>query len=410
MDTNMAAAQAVPLVSAPRTARAADAAKPMARRFRKLLALDDFEKAARRHLPRMVYGFVAGASETGSALRQSRTGYDRIAFLPRTLMDVSGRTTATRLFETDYSAPIGICPFGGAAMVAYRGDLALARAARHAGVPMILSASSLIPLEDVQRENPDAWFQAYLAGDLARIEPLVKRVADAGFGTLVVTADHPVPSNRENNLRNGFSMPIKITPQTMLDSLLHPSWLCGTILRTVLRHGIPHFENMDAHRGPPMFSQHAVRNINSRDQLAWSHVAEIRRMWKGKLVIKGVLSLGDVLKAKEAGADGVILSSHGGRQLDYAVAPIDMLPEIVAAKTGLVTMIDGGVRRGTDVLKALALGADFVFVGRPFLYAAAIGGAAAVEHAIGLLVDEIDRDMALLGARNRSEITSDLLR
>jgi L-lactate dehydrogenase (cytochrome) len=391
-------------------APAPTSAKAVPRRFRTLLALDDFERAARRHLPRMVYGFVSGASETGSALQQTRDGFGSIALLPRTMVDVSGRTTTTTLFGVEHSAPVGICPFGGAAMVAYRGDLALARAARNTRIPMILSASSLIALEEVHRENPDAWFQAYLAGDLARIRPMVKRVAAAGFRTLVVTADHPVPSNRENNVRNGFSMPMKITPRTVLDSALHPSWFLGTIARTVLKHGIPHFENMDATRGPPMFSQHAVRNINSRDQLAWDHVKAIREIWPGKLVIKGVLSVEDVLKAKDSGADGVIVSNHGGRQLDYAIAPITMLPEIVAAKTGLTIMIDGGVRRGTDVLKALAIGADFVFVGRPFLYAASIGGSAAVEHAINLLVEEIDRDMALIGARNRAEITPDLLR
>ncbi|MVA27297.1 alpha-hydroxy acid oxidase (plasmid) [Agrobacterium vitis] len=395
---------------APRpTAPVSPAAKVVPRRFRNLLALDDFEQAARRHLPRMVYGFVSGASETGSALRQSRSGYDDIALVPRTMMDVSKRTTATDLFGAQYSAPFGICPFGGAAMVAYRGDLALAEAAKNSRVPMILSASSLIPLEEVHRQNPDAWFQAYLAGDLARIEPMVKRVEAAGFGTLVVTADHPVPSNRENNARNGFSMPMKITPKTMLDSALHPAWFLGTIARTVLKFGIPHFENMDATRGPPMFSQNAVRNINGRDQLAWSHVEAIRRIWKGKLVVKGILSVADAVKARDAGADGVIISNHGGRQLDYAVAPITMLPKIVAAVPDMTIMIDGGIRRGTDVLKALALGADFVFVGRPLLYAASIGGAAAVEHAVQLLTEEINRDMALIGVRNRSEITPDLL-
>ncbi|MES5100007.1 alpha-hydroxy acid oxidase [Agrobacterium sp. BA1120] len=390
-------------------APAPSAVKAVPRRFRNLLALDDFEKAARRHLPRMVYGFVSGASETGTALKHSRSGYDNIALLPRTMMDVSKRTTATELFGAQYSAPFGICPFGGAAMVAYRGDLALAEAAKNTRVPMILSASSLIPLEEVYRQNQNAWFQAYLAGDMARIEPMVKRVEAAGFRTLVVTADHPVPSNRENNARNGFSMPMKITPKTMLDSALHPSWFLGTIARTVLKHGIPHFENMDAKRGPPMFSQNAVRNINGRDQLAWSHVEAIRRIWKGKLVVKGILSVEDALKARNAGADGVIISNHGGRQLDYAVAPVTMLPKIVEAVPGLTIMIDGGIRRGTDVLKALALGADFVFVGRPLLYAASIGGAPAVEHAVNLLIEEINRDMALLGVRNRSEITPDLL-
>lgn len=386
------------------------AASDIPRRFRNYLALDDFERAARRHLPRMIYGYVSGAVETGSGMREARQAYADLALVPRTLMDVAARHQVRGLFGQSYASPFGIAPLGGAAMVAYRADTELAAAARSAQVPMILSASSLIKLEDVHRENPDAWFQAYLAGHQPRIDAMIDRVASAGFGTLVVTADTPVPGNRENNTRSGFSMPLRVTPKVALDSVLHPRWLIGTVGRTFLHHGVPHFENMDAAQGPPMFSRDFVRNMNSRDQLAWCHVEAIRRRWKGKLVVKGLLAAADVRKARQIGVDGVIISNHGGRQLDYALAPIRALPELRAEAQEMAVMLDGGIRRGTDVLKALALGADFVFLGRPFLYAASLGGTEGVLHAIRLLSEEIHRDMALMGLRTLDELTPDMVR
>jgi L-lactate dehydrogenase (cytochrome) len=379
-------------------------------RFRDLLALDDFDRHARRLLPPMIYQYVAGGVETGAALRGGREAYADYRLVPRMLRDVSGRDQGTTLFGKRYDAPFGIPPLGGAAFVAYRGDLVLAEAARRQNLPMILSASALIKLEDVHAENPDAWFQAYLPGDQLRIDRLVKRVANAGFQVLVVTADTPMLGNREHNIRTGFSMPIRVTPRVMLQSVTHPRWALGVVARTFLRHGAPHFENVEADRGPAMMSGNTVRNTIARDQLSWRNIDAIRRQWPGKLLIKGLLSPADTRLAREAGADGVILSNHGGRQLDQTVAPLDVLPEVAGDRGAMAVIIDSGIRRGTDVLKALALGADFVFVGRPFLFAAALGGMAGVEHAVRLLREEIDRDMALLGVRNLGELTPEFLR
>lgn len=378
------------------------------RRFQDLLALDDFERHAKRHLPRMVFGYVSGAVETGASLRAARDAFAKYYFLPRMFVDVSGRDQGVTLFGKNYASPFGIAPLGGAAFVAYRADLQLAEAARDANIPMILSGSSLISLEDVHAVNPDAWFQAYLAGDQPRIDRLVDRVAAAGYETLVVTGDTPLLGNREHNVRSGFSMPIKMTPNVMLQSALAPSWLLGTVLRTYWNHGAPHFENTDAERGPPMMSK-LVRNTRKRDELTWSHVEAIRRNWKGNLVVKGIMTAGDARIAKECGVDGVILSNHGGRQLDHAVAPLDCLAEVASQKGAMKVMIDSGLRRGTDVLKAVALGADFVFLGRPFLYAAAISGADGVSHAIGILRDEIDRDLALLGVKRQQDLDASYL-
>ena len=299
---------------------------------------------------------------------------------------------------------------GSSALAAYRGDIVLTKAARSENVPMILSASSLITLEDVRAANQAAWYQAYLAGLPERIEPLVDRVAAAGYDTFVVTADVPVPPNRENNIRNGFQVPLAITPRVFWDTVTHPHWLFGTWARTLMNFGMPHFENMDAKRGPPVLAKNLMRNIGARDQLAWKHVELIRKRWKGKLVVKGLVSPADARMARESGVDGVMLSNHGGRQLDYTMSGLRTLPEIAAEAKGMTIMVDGGIRRGTDVIKALALGAHFVWIGRPFLYAAIAGGEAGVQRAITLLKAEIDRDLALLGIRSISEITPDLVR
>ncbi len=379
-------------------------------RFRDLLALDDFERHAKRVLPRMIYQYVSGAVETGTALRRSRAAYDDYAFLPRAMVDTSARTGATELFGHTYDAPFGIGPLGGSAFIAYRGDLVLAEAARRANIPMCLSASSLIKLEDVHAQNPDAWFQGYLPGDQHRINRLLDRVEAAGYRTLVVTADTPVLGNREHNTRSGFSMPIKVTPTVAWQGATHPRWLLGVVARTFWRHGAPHFENMEAERGPPMMSRNALRNTTARDKLSWRDLEAIRRRWPGPLLVKGLLTPADVALARDHGADGVIVSTHGGRQLDHAIAPLDVLPEIAAAKGAMKVIVDSGIRRGTDVLKALALGADFVMLGRPFIFAAAIGGVPGVAHAIGLLKEEINRDMALAGLNRLDAVTPDLVR
>lgn len=396
-----------PQTTAPHAAPArATARHPRARgHAARFLSLEDLERAARRRLPRMIHGFIAGGAETQASVRANRESFARYALLPRVLVDTSRRSSAVALFGSTYAAPFGVAPLGAAALCAYRGDIALAQGAAAAGVPMILSATSLIRMEEVRRAGA-TWFQAYLPGDPARIEAQVARAAAAGFEVLVVTADVPVPANRENNVRNGFSLPVVPGVRLCWQSLTHPAWLFGTLLRTWLAHGMPHFENMDAERGPPILSRHLVRELGARDRLTWEHLRLMRRHWKGRLVVKGILSVEDAVRARDCGADGLILSNHGGRQLDGAVAPLQVLPQIAARLPDTLLMLDGGVRRGTDVLKALALGARFVFLGRPFLYAAALGGAGLVRHTAGVLTQEIQRDMALMGVSDLGELGS----
>ncbi|WP_082012658.1 alpha-hydroxy acid oxidase [Belnapia sp. F-4-1] len=380
------------------------------RSLRHILSLDDFERAARRHLPRMLYGFVSGAAETDSSLRDNRAAFGELGFVPRVLADVTERQTGRTVLGRRHAAPFGIAPMGASALSAYRGDIVFARAAAAANIPMILSASSLIPLEDVRAEGPTAWYQAYLPGEAARIEALVDRVLAAGYDTFVLTADVPVSANRENNVRNGYSLPLRPNLRLAWEGISHPRWLFGTALRTLKNHGMPHFENMDATRGPPVLSSNLIRAIGRRDGLAWEHLTLIRARWPGHLLVKGILSAEDARIARDCGADGIIVSNHGGRQLDGAIAPLRVLPEIAQAAEGMAIIYDGGIRRGTDVLKALALGADFTFLGRPFLYAAAVGGEAGLRHAITLLWEEIHRDMAMLGITDLAQLSPDILR
>ena len=373
--------------------------------LRRMLSLHDFEDAARRRLPRPIFGYIAGAAEDNASLRDNRAAFGDFAFVTRVLRDVSQRSQSVELFGERYSSPFGIAPMGINALSTYRGDLVLARAARRMGIASVMSGTSLIPMEDVARDSPGTWFQAYLPGDQARIDALIDRVERAGFRTLVVTVDIPISANRENNIRTGFSTPLRPSLRLAWDGLVRPRWVAGTFLRTLLRHGMPHFENSFATRGAPIVSSTVLRDFSARDHLSWRHIEAIRRRWKGPLVVKGLLSLEDVLQAQRTGADGVVLSNHGGRQLDGAVSPMRVLEDVVAAVgPSYPVLVDGGFRRGSDVLKAIALGARLVLVGRPFNYAAAVAGEAGVLHAITLLRDEVDRNLAMLGATGCSEL------
>src|SRR5262245_6112599 len=376
-------------------------------RLKGILCLDDFEDPARRFLPRPIFGYISGAVETNASLSANRAAFGEYEFLPRVLCNTRARHQKTTIFGRTYDLPFGFPPMGGTSLAAYMGDTVLARVGSELNTIMIQSGASLTPMERVREVGPTAWFQAYLPGEPEIITPLVERAQRAGFEVLVLTVDVQVASNRENNVRSGCSSPLKPTPRLAWDCMVRPRWLFGNFGRTLLNHGMPHLENM----GFPRIA--ILGNIErprmARDGLAWEHVGLMRRIWKGKLVLKGVLSKEDVRIARESGVDGIMVSNHGGRQLDYTVAPLRMLPAVVSEAKGMTIMMDSGIRRGTDVLKALALGAQFVFIGRPFLYAASIAGEAGVHHAASLLREEISRDMAMLGISSVSEMKRELL-
>jgi L-lactate dehydrogenase (cytochrome) len=374
------------------------------RALRNILRLDDFEPAARGHLPRPLFAYVSGGVEDNVSRGDNRAAFLEYGFVPRVLVGVGNRSMATTLMGRTYAYPFGIAPMGISAMTAYRGDLVLAREAARANIPMVLSGSSLIRMEDVASESKDAWFQAYLPAEVPRIDALIDRAARAAFHTLVITVDTQATANREHYMRAGFTSPLRPSLRLAWDGLVRPRWLFGTFFRTLVNHGMPHFENSYAERGVAMLSRGVLRDFAERGHIAWSHLARIRQRWPGKLVIKGILHPDDGRIARETGADAIVVSNHGGRQLDGAVSPLRVLPQVVAACKDMPVMLDSGVRRGTDVLKALALGAKFVWVGRPFNYAAAIAGAEGVRHAIALLSSEVDRDMGMLGVNRIDEL------
>ncbi|MBV7501362.1 alpha-hydroxy acid oxidase [Achromobacter sp. ACM05] len=377
--------------------------------LRRMLSLHDFEPAAKALLPAPIYAYVSGAVEDGQSERANREAFAEFAFRPKVLVDVSARSTRCTVLGRDYAAPVGVAPMGISAISSYRGDVVLARAAAEAGVPCIMSGSSLIRLETVMEAAPDTWFQAYLPGDEAQIAALIDRVAAAGVNTLVLTVDTPVAANRENNVRAGFSTPLRPSLGLAWQGVTHPRWLFGTFLRTLARHGMPHFENNYATRGAPIMSSSVLRDFSDRGHLNWQHVSAIRRRWKGHMVLKGILHPDDARAARAMGMDAIIVSNHGGRQLDGSVSPLHALPAIVDAVGSMEVMLDSGVRRGTDVLKAMALGARCVFVGRPFNYAATVAGQRGVAHAIALINEEVRRNMGLLGVVDLKELGVEFL-
>jgi isopentenyl diphosphate isomerase/L-lactate dehydrogenase-like FMN-dependent dehydrogenase len=380
--------------------------------YRKALNVEDLRQLARRRLPRVAYEFLDGGTEDDVTLRANRAAFGRIRFQPRVLVDVSGRSQKVALWGKTFDAPFGIAPTGAAGLFCFEADVALARAAAAAGVPFVLSTASFVPLERVLREGGGTqWFQLYMSKDRELAERLVTRARDAGFEALVVTTDIPIAAAREYNRRNNFEVPFRLNLANLVDGALHPGWLLDVFLRTLLDSGVPRFQNLDVNVGGRIISKSLTEFRTRRDALNWSDIRWLREIWPRKLLVKGILTVEDAQCAAENGADGIIVSNHGGRQLDGAPSPIEVLPQIAAAAgQRLAIMADSGFRRGSDIVKALALGADMVFLGRAPLYGAAAGGEEGVLHALNLLKSEVDRVMALIGCPRIDALGPEYLR
>lgn len=378
------------------------------RRLKRILSLEEFEPIAARILPRATMAYVGGSAGTGAAYRNNRDRLDDWRFVTRVLRNTEGRSQTTTLFGQRYAAPFGIAPMGASAVIAYDADNRLARAAGAADIPYVLSANAITPLEEVIRANPRAWFAAYLPVEQRVIEGMVDRVGRAGFPLFMVTVDVPVPSNRPGEKHAGYTMPLRPGPRLIDDVLSHPGWLLKTFARTVATRGIPTIANVSPTGGPSIFSR-TIGGVYGHSAFDWSHIDLIRKRWPGPLVLKGLLSPEDAHIAAEHGVDGIVVSNHGGRQLDYAAASIEMLADVKARSGDMTVLVDSGFRRGTDILKAMALGADAVLMGRPFLYAASVGGQPGVSRGIELLRRELDTDLALLGIRSPRDIRPDML-
>jgi len=359
--------------------------------------LDDLRKLAKRRLPKIAYDFIEGGLDDEDGLARNEDAFKRYPLVPRYGVDVTTRDQSTSLFGRTYSGPVGIAPTGGAALFRRGGDMMLAEAARDANVPFIMSGAATGLIEDLGKLAPDhGWYQLYIARDRKISEDMVRRAAQAGLSTLVITVDVPVSSNRERNRRNGFVRPLKLTLKTKLEACLHPTWMAEYV-----RLGQPMLSNWQAYAPSGATAPEVVEFVRTQmpTPVLWQDIEAFRRLWPGKLVLKGIMHPDDATRAAAMGVDGIMVSNHGARQLDRAPAPIEVLPAIHAAVGDKMTvMYDGGVRRGSDVIIALCLGAKFVFVGRPTLYGVVAGGCAGAARAFDIFRNEIDLTMAQMGA------------
>lgn len=374
------------------------------------LSIADFERVARQRLPGSVFEYVRGGTEDEKALNENRSVFDRVGFRPRGLRNVRQRTQSVTLWGKTYASPFGLAPTGVNAIVCHDCDAKLAAEAQHANIPFIISGASNVALERLASIAPGCWYQGYFPGDRTRIEKIAARLTAADIDTIVVTIDTCVAANRENNSRNDFTVPFRASPRLLLQGLLHPRWSMQVFAKTLLASGIPRFENMYETVGPRITEDTPDGFRAGRDQLDWEDLKWLRDRWPGKLLVKGVMHSEDARSAASLGVDAIIVSNHGGRQLDGAISTLQALPDIVASvPAALPVFVDGGFRRGTDILKAMALGARMVFLGRPPLYGAAVKGSAGIRRVLAILRSEIDRDLALLGCQKLDDVTADLL-
>lgn len=360
--------------------------------------LEDLRLMAQRKLPRIAFDFIDGGVDDEDCLRRNREAFRHFQLVPRYLVDVSARDQSTELLGRRYASPFGISPTGLAGLFHPGADELLAEAAKAANIPFLLSSASNAAIEKVAKIAPDhVWFQIYGTRDERINTDLVKRAIDAGVRTLVVSVDVPVNSNRERNRRNGFTRPFRMTPAVVLEALAHPAW----VLRYLRAGGIPMMSNW-APYGRTGASAAEVADLygtlTPAPMVKWQTLEDIRAQWSGSLVVKGLLHPDDARQAADIGVDGIIVSNHGGRQLDVAPTPIEMLPAIRAAVGDRVElMLDSGVRRGSDIVIARCLGARFSLFGRPTLFGAAAGGAKGIARALHIVRNEIDIVMAQIG-------------
>jgi isopentenyl diphosphate isomerase/L-lactate dehydrogenase-like FMN-dependent dehydrogenase len=366
----------------------------------------DLREMAKARLPRWLFEFVDRGTEDEVALRDNREAFERIKFLPRMLVDVSGRNPETQLFGKTHKMPIGIAPTGAAGMMWYHGELELARAAKDAGVPFSLATGSITSMETIaEKVGGTLWMQLYMWADRRLSHQLVKRAEAAGFEALLVTVDGAVAGNREYNKRNGFSVPFKYNSKNTADVLMHPRWMLGTLGRYIVNGGMPQRVNFPKELQGSITTAYGGNKETRADSLSWDDLKALRDIWPHKLLVKGLLHPDDAERSVEYGADGVIVSNHGGRNCDAAPSPIDVLPDIVRAVGDRTTVVfDSGVRRGSDVVKALALGAKFVLVGRSTLYGTAVAGYDGAKRALDIYRGEISRAMANVSCNRIEEI------
>ena len=374
----------------------------------------DLRAAAQHRLPRGVFEFVDRGSEDEVALRNNRTCFERIKLRHRALVDVSGRSMATTLFGKPVGMPMAIAPTGAAGLCWHEGELELAKAAAQAKIPFSLATSAMTSMEKIaEQAGPGVggrlWFQLYVWNRREYSYEIIERAKAAGFEALIVTVDTIVPPNREYNQRNGFLLPFHPTVRFTVDVMRHPTWAASVLLKYFTTIGMPRNENFPEPYRRPVTSNPDTFEVMRQDSLCWDDIRTFRKMWPGILMLKGINRPDDAVKAVEYGVDGIIVSNHGGRNMDSAVASIDALPDVAEAVGDRATvLLDSGIRRGSDIAKALALGAKAVLTGRVTLYGTAVAGAEGAGKAIGIIRAELDKTMAYTGCCSVDEISTDI--
>jgi (S)-mandelate dehydrogenase len=372
-------------------------------------SIDDLRALARRRLPRAVFDFYEGGAEDERTLAGNAGAFDRWQLAPRILVDVAGATTACSLLGGPAAMPAAIAPTGAAGFGWRTADLALARAAAKLGIPYTLSSSATTTIEAIAEKAPGRlWFQAYVLRNQDFFWRLIERARQAEYEALVITVDLPVGGKRERDFRNHFSIPFRFTPRNLLDFASRPRWALDMLL-----HGMPAMENLRGLEAAASSASAIASSVGRSYDPAfdWDRLAEVRDRWPRKLIVKGVCRADDALRLAAMGADAIVVSNHGGRQLDGAVPSLHALPEVLQGVAGRVpVLVDGGVRRGADIAKALALGAQGVLLGRATLFGAVAAGDAGAQRALDILHDELLRTMRLCGAPSVETLSSDLLR
>jgi (S)-mandelate dehydrogenase len=368
----------------------------------------ELRQMAKRRLPRAVFDFIDGGAEDERTLRDNCEAFGRERFAPKQMVDVSAVDTSTTILGGPSKLPIAIAPTGAVGLAWRGGDIAIARAAAAMGIPYSLSMSATASIETIAREAPGRlWFQAYFLKPRDTTFALIDRAHAAGYEALIVTCDVPVGGKRERDHYNHFTVPFRYTPRNLVDFALRPAWALDMLFR-----GIPKMENLERFAPGKTDTKGLASSVarNNDAALDWEVLKQVRERWKGKLLLKGVLRPDDAERAVAIGCEGVIVSNHGGRQLDSAVCSFDALPGIARAVGGKASVLmDGGVRRGSDVVKAVARGAQAVMTGRATLFGAAAAGAPGAQRALDILATELVRTMQLCGVRRVSEIGPEIL-
>lgn len=370
--------------------------------------IEDLRQQARRKVPRAIFDYVDRGSYDEISYRANSDDLKAIRFRQRVLIDASNRSLATTMLGENVSMPIAIAPTGLTGLLCGDGEMLAARAAENAGIRFTLSTMSICSIEDVRSATKGPfWFQLYVFRDRGFSESVIERAKAAGCTALFVTVDLPLRGQRHADIKNGLQVPPKLTLRNALDIATKPAWAAS-----VLMGRRKSFGNIDAYiKGKgSVWAAGAWANNNFDSTLSWDDVAWVRKLWPGKLVLKGVLDAEDAKKAADLGADAIVVSNHGGRQLDGAPATIAVLPRIVdALQDRIEVLFDGGVRSGQDVLKALALGARGCLIGRAYLYGLAAMGEAGVTKAVNLIAEELRVSMSLTGVRDVSQVSRDIL-